>query len=108
MTHFFVRPLDAAVLMHNLMTCPDRTSGADYLLEQIIQELNARRYSFKREIIEAALYCCNLNNEAGKFWHPQKIAFTTFVYHLGLDNKTKFKFNLKYNLIEEEADASKT
>lgn len=94
-----LRPLDIAILLHNVYHCPDASNDADHTIEEIVLTLNKGVGYLTKELLESALYCCNMNNEQGKFWHPQKVQFDSFVKHLlGAD----FQFNKYYNYIEEK------
>jgi hypothetical protein len=44
--------------------------------------------------LEALIYCANLLNEEGKFWHPEKMEFDPFLKRVG---KTQ-QFDKIYNM----------
>jgi hypothetical protein len=92
-----LRPVDIAVLLHNVYHCPDASNDADHTVNEIVTILNKGAGYLSKDILESALYCCNMNNEQGKFWHPQKISFDSFVKHL---LGAKFTYDTYYNLIE--------
>jgi hypothetical protein len=53
------------------------------------------------EILESALYCCNMLNEIRRdpFWDPRGLTFDEFLARVVPKKK---KFNKKYNLLEDK------
>ncbi len=94
--------MQCLVLMKNVMDSKHAGNDADYTVNELIRELSKKVY-VKREVIESALYNCNLQDEEGEFWHPFDSNFDAFLARvLG----SRFKFDKQYNLIEDLRDGS--
>jgi hypothetical protein len=93
---------DLAVLVFNLIVAardsnigyedPDRTVDR---LEKVVNKLA----SIKQHDLECLLYSSNLLDEKGKFFHPKKTKFKTFVQSI-LDKNERFDY--EYNVIERK------
>lgn len=92
-------PLQVVVLLHHVVHCEDAENDADRTVAEIIQELDSSNGHLSKGLLESALYCCNLENERGKFWHPLGHNFDRFL--TGLINKT-MHFDKYYNVIYEK------
>lgn len=98
-THFPVLPSVCAVLAYNVMICTDAENDADRTVDELLAALDDNRGWIPRVVLESALYCCNINDEDGKFWHPQVATFPGFIKKvLG----TKYHFDRYYNRIIEK------
>ncbi len=90
-----VSPVDALILVYHVTHCEDAENDADRTIEELINHLDTFGYIGKG-VLESALYCCNMENERRKFWHPQKRTFDSFLDRM-LPNDQKF--NKEYNFI---------
>ncbi len=79
---YMVSPLEAVVLMHNVTHSEDADCDADRTVTDLIKDLDTTDGYVSKGILESALFCCNIENEKGKFWHPLKYSFTAFVNEL--------------------------
>ena len=70
---------------------------AERALRDIYRELNFT-VNVPRDLLESTLWACNMNNEAGKFQHPNGMTFKEFVNKVSKGHK----FNLDYNVIEAD------
>ncbi len=68
---------------------------ADHTLESLTRALSPE-VLLKKDLIESAMWSCNLLDEQGKFCHPRGISFDEFKKKLEYTDK----FNKKYNLFE--------
>lgn len=92
-----VRLSDLMVLVLNVKAgAKDRQVGfedASYTLRSLLQNLD-HEVTVKTDVLESALWSCNLLNELGRFQHPDDISFSEFLTRLNIKN-----FDKKYNLI---------
>lgn len=77
-----IRPLEAIVLIHHVLHCPDAENDAEKTVIELTMELDAWDGYVSKAVLESALYCCNIENEKRKFWHPLKQKFDGFVDEL--------------------------
>ncbi len=94
-----VSPLEALVLIHHVVHSEDAENDADRTVEEIIAEIDAFDGYLSKGVLESALYCCNIEDERKKFWHPLKWTFDKFVTET-LPHKQKF--HRYHNVIIEE------
>jgi hypothetical protein len=87
-----ISPLQAVVLIHNVLHCPDAENDADRTVEELVGEIDTFKGSVSKGVLEAALYACNMNDENDrmdkndkdkvpgvKFWHPNDHDFDRFL-----------------------------
>lgn len=95
---FRIDPLTAVVLLHNVIHCEDAENDADRTVDDLTNEINNYQMSLSKEVLESALYACNMSDEFGKgFWHPWKWNFDQFVKHCLKGQE--FHFDKYYNQI---------
>ncbi len=100
-----VTPLQAVVLLWHVIHCEDAENDADRTVAEIIHEIDSYPGHLTKGVLESALYCCNMENERGKFWHPLEHSFDRFL--LGILNK-QLHFDKYYNVIyEKKRDGTK-
>lgn len=96
-----VRPLDVAILLNNVhKSAQDEDTGfndADITLAQMTTRMNRRKVPFKVDTVERALYCCNLMDEKGEFWHPLGVTFEDFLKSIAVQNGRPLLFDRFYN-----------
>lgn len=93
-----ISPMEALVLLRNIEKCPDAENDADRTVEEICSEIDSFDGKVSKSLLESALYCSNMESEAGKFWHPFGWTFKRFVEELLPKNTT---FDMYYNQINE-------
>lgn len=98
--------LDIAVLLwHLYASSRDETIGyndANVSMIAILKALNPRRKKLLSiRTLESALYCCNILDEQGRFWHPKGGSFDDFVKRIMVENADERSFNKTYNYFEE-------
>jgi len=91
-----IGPLERVVLIYNVLTCEDATNDADQTVRSLVRRLRDDNERVSRKSLEAALYCCNINHEDDKYWHPFKRSFRTLIVDLA---KGDWWFDEYYNLI---------
>ena len=97
---FRVDPLTVVVLLHHVVNCDDAENDADRTVPELAMEINTFHGTLSRSCFESALYCCNMEDELGRFWHPWRWSFDKFVRHaLGTED---FHFDKYYNNIYEK------
>lgn len=101
---FQISPLTAVVLLHHVVNCDDADNDADRTVREIAVELDKYRSSIKRAVLESALYCCNMEEERGKFWHPFDHSFNRFIDEI---LPSDFHFDRYYNQIYEKKKQAK-
>jgi len=101
-THFRVNRLETTVLLHNIFHCEDADNDADRTMEELVSSLEYNRGYVEKSVLESALYCCNMNNEQGKYWHPFRQPIKMFIKTL---LGSGFTFDYYYHLINEVEDA---
>lgn len=67
--------------------------------KQFIDAVN-RKVTIPIEVLESLLYYSNMSDELSKFWHPDKVKFSTMVSNITKGNKKDFDF--VYNLLENK------
>lgn len=94
-----VRPSVAVILMHHIIKCDDAENDADRTVKELMDELDFNKGRISKSCMESALYCCNMEDEKGKFWHPLGWSFQKFLNEsLAYD----LAFDRYYNLIHEK------
>jgi len=71
----------------------------DYSFKQLVNSLSGKGISVRKEVIESALYSCNMLSEDGKFWHPEGKSFNQFTKTVIGSDMT---FDSFYNLIRSK------
>lgn len=99
-----VKPLQALVLLQNVLNCPDAENDADRTVEELCLEIDMFDGYLSKGVLESALYCCNMNDESPdgqktKFWHPRGMSFQRFISDLLPANQ---RFDRYYNVLHEE------
>ncbi len=108
---FPLSTLDLATLLFHVCKgtkLPDQVGyeDANYTLEQLIERLDTTRTPIKRELLESALWSCNLMDEAGQFESPVDASFESFVKRILKEaGHTGARFDRKYNLIREPSSS---
>lgn len=89
--------------MHNVLHSDDADNDADRTVEEIVAEIDAFDGYLSKGVLESALYCCNIENEKKKFWHPLGWSFDKFLKDVVPKQQ---KFNKYYNVFlpEEQED----
>lgn len=103
--NFYVGLLNRTVLIYNVVTCDDAKNDAEGTIKGLVSRLEYDRDPVTRKMLEAALYCSNINHEDDKFWHPYKKSFRTFVQELAED---MWWFDEYYNLIRNVDEKKET
>lgn len=103
-----LRVIDAAALLINVYRGARSSKvgfeDAERTLAMLAQELGAKdTIRMKRDALESALWSCNMLFEQGKFWHPKKISFDSFLGELLHKNQD---FDKMYNFIKEKKRVS--
>ena len=93
---FVLSPLEGLVLLHHVLKSKDNDCDAIHPAERIVSSLDRHDGKVFRDTLESALFCCNMEHERGKFWHPQNKSFTLFVSEVLPPYLT---FDLYYNVI---------
>lgn len=89
------------MLIHHVVHSEDAENDADRTVEEIIADIDAFDGYLTKAVLESALYCCNMENERKKFWHPLKQSFDKFL----LDVVPRQKhFDRYYNVIHEKKE----
>lgn len=92
-------PLELTVVIYNVAICEEVDCDPDYTYEEVIKALDEYSGKFTKKALERVLFCLNMNDEDGFFWHPLDKSFDVFVREI-LPNG--YKFDKYYNLIEKE------
>ena len=97
-----ITSLDIAVLLLNLeLAYRDKKIGhGDYnhTKTEIINIMN-KCHIVPKNIVESLLWCANMLDDIGKFWHPKKYNYMEFVSKLCDRDE---KFNVYYNYFESD------
>lgn len=89
------------MLLHHVVHSDDADNDADRVVAEIIEEIDAFDGYLSKGVLESALYCCNLENEKKRFWHPLKWNFDQFLRDVV---PKKQLFNRYYNVLVEEKE----
>lgn len=78
--HLNLSTLDLAILMYNVYRSAHELgyADADTSLDELIYSENPR-IRIKHSTLEKFLYCANMLDEKGKFWHPYNKSFDGFM-----------------------------
>jgi hypothetical protein len=98
-TRFPISPLESVVLLQNVIQCEDAENDTDRTVEEIINEIDSLDGMITKSLLESALYCCNMEDERKKFWHPHNWDLKRFVKEL---LPPKYSFDFYYHRIEEK------
>lgn len=93
-----ISPLQAVVLLHHLVNSDDAENDADRTVGEMVAELDGNNGFLSKAVLESALYCCNMEDERGRFWHPLNHNFDRFT--AGIIPKS-LHFDKYYNVIYE-------
>lgn len=78
--------MDLTVLLYHIYRGAQHSEvgfeDADKTLVQLSNALQVRRAAIPREVLESALWSCNLLNEVDEFWHPKGLSFRDWVKHM--------------------------
>lgn len=77
--YYWVSPSDMVVLMHHVLYSEDAENDADRMVEELAMHLDHYKGYVGKGVFESALYCCNMENERGNFWHPLGMKFDAFL-----------------------------
>ncbi len=100
-SRFDVSPLEALVLIHHVVHSDDASNDAERTVDDLIQDLDRLDGMITKGVLESALYCCNMEDEKKKFWHPLKYSFDYFVKEL---LPLQMRFDKYYNVIFDHRD----
>lgn len=101
---YAISPLEALVLIHHVVHSEDAENDADRTVSEIVSEIDAFDGYLSKAVLESALYCCNLENEKKKFWHPLNESFDRFLKDVIPRDK---HFDRYYNCIYDKKEESK-
>lgn len=93
-----LKALTRVVMIYNVLTCDDASNDTDATVRELVRRLEHGEEKVSKKTVEAALYCCNMNDEDKKFWHPFKRPFRAFV---GDVSDGDWWFDEYYNLIRD-------
>lgn len=83
----------ATLLLHIHWGAQDEDVGfedADRTLDQMTRTMCKRTLPLKKDVLESALWSCNLLSEKGQFWSPRGETFQEFVHRLLKPHKGDF------------------
>lgn len=105
-TRISIKTMDLAVLLWHLhAAAKDAEIGmndAEETLEMVVGRLKTRQpHKIQTRGVEGALYCCNLMDEVGKFWHPEGKPFDQFLKEIVLFSRSNQYYNRFYNYFED-------
>lgn len=87
------------MLLHNVLNCEDAENDADRTVAEIVADIDSFDGYISKAVLESSLYCCNMQLEKRKFWHPMKWDFDRFLRELLPKDKM---YNKYYNVIVEK------
>ena len=99
-----IKALDLAILLFNVFLASKDTEAVGWhdpnnTLQTFVRRLN-KPLRVTSHDLESALYCCNMLNEHGKFWHPFGKSCEKFAGELS----SPHHFNPNYNFIQLEKE----
>lgn len=103
---FRISYLNGIILMHHVLHCEDAENDADRTVEELIAQLDESEGFISKSILESALYCCNLESERGKFWHPLGHNFDRFIKSILIGGG--LHYDKYYNTVYEVRDGAKS
>jgi hypothetical protein len=80
------------------MLCKDADADADRTVPELLMGYNQYKGFLPKALFESGLYCCNMNAEDGKFWHPLGLQFDTWLREVVAGDCV---FHRYYNIIVE-------
>jgi hypothetical protein len=98
---FKVGHLDALVLLHHIVRCEDASNDAERTVHDLIMAFESYKGWLPKAVLESALYCCNMEDERGNFWHPLGKQFDGWVRTVV---PWDLHFDKYYNVIYEKKD----
>lgn len=99
-----ISPIESITLLQNVLTCEEASNDADRTVDEILTELDSRKWYLSKSLLETSLYCCSMNSEQNKFYHPRGWTFAKFLANL-IDGD--LEFDTYYNFIRmREEDAA--
>lgn len=104
-SNYAVSLLNRVVLIYNVLTCDDAKNDAGSTIKGLVRMLEYERDPVAKNMMEAALYCSNINHEDDKFWHPYNKSFRTFVQEVA---GAQWWFDEYYNLIRSNEEKKET
>lgn len=102
---FRIGPLQAVVLMWHLTNSEDAENDADNTVGELVRALDDSGGFVPKGLLESALYCCNMEDERKKFWHPLGMPFDRFVN--GILISQSLHFDKYHNVIYEDRNRGK-
>lgn len=103
---YSISHLEGVVLINNIVHCEEASNDAERTMQELISEIDVNDGHLSKTVLEASLYCCNMQAEDKKFWHPYGWTFDKFVFEL---LPVRHEFNKYYNWItRKEKDGSIT
>lgn len=97
------------MLIHHVMHCEDAENDADRTVEELATEIDEFDGYLSKAVLESALYCCNMENERKKFWHPLGQRFERFLEDVIPRGKHFDRYrNVIYDKKEEDGHLTKT
>jgi hypothetical protein len=98
-----VSVLDIVVFIENVRRGAEHSevgfADANETVQTMCAKLN-KVVQLPEEVVESALWSCNLMDEAGIFWHPTDRKFSQWLKDL--ERIGKFDFETDYNLIRRD------
>ncbi len=100
--YIHVRHFDLVILLMNYLWHHEKHGNMDAVrsFEEVRKQFDTRKW-LKTPDVEALLYCANMLNEEGEFWHPDGIEFEEWVKR-AFD---RADFDRVYNFFKETKDA---
>lgn len=102
---FNITLLEAAVLLYHVSKAARTKSigfeDADRTLDQMMRALRANRaFTIKQDVLESALWSCNMLSKEREFWTPDGREFRQFARDL-IEDKT-LRFDDFYHIVEKK------
>ena len=89
-------PMDLVVALYNIAICSEADCDPDYTQKELIKAVDRHQGKVTKEALERILFCLNMNDEDGKFWHPLD---KTFDGYLKTAIPVGYTFDKDYNLL---------
>lgn len=89
--------LDFVVALYNVATCDEADCDPEYTQKKLIISIMKYKGAVTKPSLERVLFCLNMNDEAGKFWHPLNYSFDKFLKQAVPQG---WKFDKYYNTLE--------
>lgn len=94
-----ISPLEAVIIIHHVLTSDDAENDADRTVEELVSEIDDFDGYISKAVLEAGLYCCNMEAEKDNFWHPFDYSFEKFIKDLLPRDQ---QFDRYYNYIKDK------